>query len=568
MSISTRLMLCFVLMFCLAVALIIQTGGGMLVNSIASGILALLGFAWATVFWRVVRPLLSLHNYVRSLEHNERQDDAVFTPTANAKVNSIQAHIAHTMALARASLRQAREAKGSAEEHAAQAQAAAELAELHDAENKKILDAMSKLGVKVGDMASRIHNALLDLSHNITEINKGASARQERLEVTSAELQDILDSVSRVAEHTHTVALQAQEGQEQATKGIADVSETVSAIETINDNTLALKEAIRQLDKEAEGIGAIMGVISEVADQTNLLALNAAIEAARAGEAGRGFAVVADEVRKLAERTLQATGEVAKAVSNIQGQTQRNLEAVDVVASQTVYGADLARKVGLFMAELLETMKESAQRMHDVARSTEKGAASSRTARESLAAINVEARQTAEAMSRITSAVFEVSSHMDGMEILVRQIAAGNMHAASSERLVEWTDALATHVPVVDEQHKILCELINTLYTGMTHRASDAVLHGALEDLENYAKKHFKEEEDIFSASAYPNSANHKSIHRAFEKQVADSKANVISGNASVTLELLTFLKDWLIKHIMGTDMEYTNYLRHGANKK
>ena len=90
-----------------------------------------------------------------------------------------------------------------------------------------------------------------------------------------------------------------------------------------------IKTDIDQLGQQAQGIGQILDVISDIADQTNLLALNAAIEAARAGEAGRGFAVVADEVRKLAEKTMDATKEVGKAISGIQDGTKRNIANVE-----------------------------------------------------------------------------------------------------------------------------------------------------------------------------------------------------------------------------------------------
>ena len=557
MSISTRLILAFSLITCLALALIIHTGGGMLVNAMVLSILVLLVFAWLTVFLQVVRPLLALHHYVRTLEKDNPQGPVAFTPTANSKVNNIQAHIARTMEQERANLQQAVTATALANEHAAKAQESARLAGLCDTENRRLLEAVSQLGVKTGDMAQRIHAALVDLSHNIGNIDKAVSSQQARLESTSGDLQGILSSVTLVADRSHTVAAQAKDGQNKAATGLVDVREAVNAIETVKDNTLSLKDAIYQLGAEAENIGKVMDVITEVADQTNLLALNAAIEAARAGEAGRGFAVVADEVRKLAERTLRATDEVARAVNTMQEHTSRNLAAVDVVTAQTVHGADLARNVGEFMTGLLQTMDETAQHMQEMAQSTEQGAASSRVARNSLDAVNAEARQTATAMSHITSAVLEVSSHMDGMEMLIRQIAAGNLQAASSDKLVEWTQTMATSVPVIDEQHRALCNLINTLYNGMTHRTSDTILHSTLRELEAYAAKHFREEEALFSASAYTGTAKHKAIHREFENKVREAKEQVLSGNATVSLELLTFLKDWLVGHIMGTDMGY-----------
>ena len=107
------------------------------------------------------------------------------------------------------------------------------------------------------------------------------------------------------------------------------VKSAINGIEAVHKQFTTIKNDIDQLGQQAQSIGQIMDVISDIADQTNLLALNAAIEAARAGEAGRGFAVVADEVRKLAEKTMSATKEVGQAISDIQEGTRRNIESVE-----------------------------------------------------------------------------------------------------------------------------------------------------------------------------------------------------------------------------------------------
>ena len=112
-----------------------------------------------------------------------------------------------------------------------------------------------------------------------------------------------------------------------------------------------------ELGKQAQGIGQILNVISDIADQTNLLALNAAIEAARAGEAGRGFAVVADEVRKLAEKTMTATGEVGEAIRNIQVGTQKNMSNVEQSVQAVVSATALADKSGNALVDIVNLVE-------------------------------------------------------------------------------------------------------------------------------------------------------------------------------------------------------------------
>ena len=155
-----------------------------------------------------------------------------------------------------------------------------------------------------------------------------------------------------------------------AISGAQELKVAVDSIDEVKERTLTLKDAINGLGQKAEAIGQVVGFINDVADQTNLLALNAAIEAARAGEAGRGFAVVADEVRNLAEKTMQATKEVTDAVSSIQRQTKETIEAVDSAAEQTVQSAERATSAGTSMESIVGNMEQAAQQLENIAQAT------------------------------------------------------------------------------------------------------------------------------------------------------------------------------------------------------
>ena len=124
--------------------------------------------------------------------------------------------------------------------------------------------------------------------------------------------------------------------------------------------SLDLKEDMTQLNEHAQDITRIMGVISDIADQTNLLALNAAIEAARAGEAGRGFAVVADEVRKLAEKTMASTQDVGNAIKAIQESTVKSTESVDKAVEQIEQATEFANQSGSALEEIVATVEATA----------------------------------------------------------------------------------------------------------------------------------------------------------------------------------------------------------------
>ncbi|MEL7641784.1 MAG: methyl-accepting chemotaxis protein [Solidesulfovibrio sp.] len=155
----------------------------------------------------------------------------------------------------------------------------------------------------------------------------------------------------------------AEDAREKARDGAAVVSDSVAAIGAVQELSAALKQSLASLGGQAEAIGRIMGVISDIADQTNLLALNAAIEAARAGEAGRGFAVVADEVRKLAEKTMAATKEVGQAVERIQSGVSTSISGmeVDAVSRETASGVEGSKQASAALAAMARDLKELAQ---------------------------------------------------------------------------------------------------------------------------------------------------------------------------------------------------------------
>lgn len=155
------------------------------------------------------------------------------------------------------------------------------------------------------------------------------------------------------------------------------VKEVVISINDVAVRSGQMTESLGELGEKAQGIGQIMDVISDIADQTNLLALNAAIEAARAGEAGRGFAVVADEVRKLAEKTMQATSEVEKAVSAIQTGISTNIDAMKQVSDVVTNCTGLAREAGDALISMTSMIERSTDMVRVIATAAEEQSATS-----------------------------------------------------------------------------------------------------------------------------------------------------------------------------------------------
>lgn len=303
-------------------------------------------------------------------------------------------------------------------------------------EQQKTLEGLSTLAGKANGSASRIYNTLRELSQSVAAVSNSVERQRFRLQETSSAVSDILESVDLVAQSSGSASSSASGSRDKAANGVTDVQEAIATIESVKNRTLLLKSTMSELGKQAKSIGQIMAVINEVADQTNLLALNAAIEAAHAGEAGRGFAVVADEVRKLAERTMGATREVETAVSTIQEQTRKNIEAVEETASDMVRGADLAAKAGHFMTDIVHDMEATAKELASIAQAAEAQSSGSADARQALIEINEAAVETSRHMKKCTDALLEISSHMESLETVMHNLVRPEK-AVTKNKLVQ-----------------------------------------------------------------------------------------------------------------------------------
>jgi methyl-accepting chemotaxis protein len=194
------------------------------------------------------------------------------------------------------------------------------------------------------------------------------SAKSSQIATASEELSqttiDIAKNSSNIAESATAAANVAKEGE-----GI--VNRSVDEVKTIAVKVGESADLIKTLGERSKQIGNIIGVIKDIADQTNLLALNAAIEAARAGEQGRGFAVVADEVRKLAERTTNATSEISGMIQSIQGEVVKAVLSTDYATQQVSVGVDLSTKAGGALLNIVGSVSGLHQMVHQIASATE-----------------------------------------------------------------------------------------------------------------------------------------------------------------------------------------------------
>ena len=289
-----------------------------------------------------------------------------------------------------------------------------DVSEIKDAQRTILHVADEAVGI-----SGRVASAAEQLSAQVEEAGRGAAITAERIGETATAMEEMNATVLEVARSAGGAAGISSEARTKAEQGADTVASVVKRIADVERQASQLKDDMGHLGQQAEAIGAIMNVISDIADQTNLLALNAAIEAARAGEAGRGFAVVADEVRKLAEKTMHATVQVGDAIKGVQRSADQNMRSVDISSQSIAEATGLARQAGDALKEIVDLVENSADQVRTIATAAEQQSSTSEEINHSLGAINGASSEAARAMGEASQAVAELSQQAQALARLI-----------------------------------------------------------------------------------------------------------------------------------------------------
>ncbi len=268
---------------------------------------------------------------------------------------------------------------------------------------------IAKAAAAANAVSDQVASAAEELAAQIEQSSRGSEEQRSRTTETATAMTQMNSTVLEVAKSAGSAADIADQTKKKAQEGAEQVSQLVSTINGVKDQAEALRGDMTELGKQAEGIGQIMGVISDIADQTNLLALNAAIEAARAGEAGRGFAVVADEVRKLAEKTMSATNEVGGNIHSVQESVRKSIQNTETTTKAIENSTELAHGSGQVLDEIVVLIDSTADHVRGIATASEQQSAASEEINRSTEEINRIATETAEAMDQSGKAVTELA---------------------------------------------------------------------------------------------------------------------------------------------------------------
>ncbi|MFP5257400.1 MAG: methyl-accepting chemotaxis protein [Acidobacteriota bacterium] len=272
-------------------------------------------------------------------------------------------------------------------------------------QNQRIADGVREATA----VAESLADAADHMTAQITQSSQGMEEQRARTTEVAAAIEEMNATILEVARNAGDAASTAGQANTMAATGAELVDKVITVMESVSTKAAGLKSEMRDLGDQAQGIGQIMQVISDIADQTNLLALNAAIEAARAGEAGRGFAVVADEVRKLAEKTMTATKEVSNYIRSIQDSAGRNMAATDETSHVIEQADALAHDAGDALRQILNLVERTSDQVRGIATAAEQQSATSEEINRSTDHINTIAESTAGAMAVASSAVSDLA---------------------------------------------------------------------------------------------------------------------------------------------------------------
>jgi len=425
----------------------------------------------------------------------------------------------------------------------------------------------------------------------VTELQEASQALEREAGVFQAAFARITNQSQRSREASGTVAA----AMEEMTVGMASIGKEAQAVDgaakaacetskrshalssetsrSIQQQHTSLRSTVEALSKARESTGELERVgheiagmadgIREVADRTRLLALNASIEAVRAGEKGRGFAVVAQEVKELASQSavmaqriqgqVKAVSEGTRRVSQDMSGAEGSLGSLMLECTRTVASADQQME---FAREAWQGLETTSRNIGEIARTIEESYAAldeiSRSARE----LDMRAKSVEAAVVGAEGGVKEIGRFARSFQGTVREMEV-------RPPFFPWSEDLSVGVHRMDDQHKVLLRLIDRVSDLSESGVGGASLRIVLGQLVDYTKFHFQDEEKLMRDAGYPDLAAHGKVHEAFVAEVARLVAGATASTESVDAsELLPVLKDWLVRHIQGTDRRYGAHIQ------
>ena len=286
----------------------------------------------------------------------------------------------------------------------------------------------------VSASSERIATASEELSASASQQAAGAETQKDQTHQVATAMQEMSSTVQQVSENSTRASEASRKAADTARQGGSIVEDTLDKMRAIADSVGQTAKKVQELGKSSNQIGEIIGVIDDIADQTNLLALNAAIEAARAGEQGRGFAVVADEVRKLAERTGKATKEITQMIQSIQTETKSAVEAMESGTKQVQLGVESTTQAGTSLHEIIKTSEQVGDMVMLIATAATEQASAADEINGNVEQIAKITQETAAGAGESAKAIHELSNLATDLQTLVSKFKTGDNGKSGGRR--------------------------------------------------------------------------------------------------------------------------------------
>jgi methyl-accepting chemotaxis protein len=467
----------------------------------------------------------------------------------------------------------------------------------------EIADTITNVNMRVkeqSDSVSTSINVMTLVSENIESLDAEVLRQAESVEQSSAAIGEMLASIQQVTETLVKNNTNVKKLMETSDVGRNRLSDVVSDI--------------RAIAGESEGLLEINAVMENIASQTNLLSMNAAIEAAHAGEAGKGFAVVADEIRKLAESSSEQSKTISSVLQNIKKSIDRITSSTGSVLSEfgeidssvktVAQQEELIRGAMEEQAEGSRLILEAISRLREITQMVKEGTSemlekgkSVLKESKNLEGLSAEIKFSMDEMAlgagKIIASVRDVNEasgrNKESIDTLVEEVsrfkvgtrpddnggsadtAARGAGTAGTDNAPEyvWDETFATGNGTIDSQHQTLFNAINRLLFALRAGQAKEELKKAIDFLNDYTVKHFFEEEQIQQAARYPGYPAHHKMHEDFKAVVRKLGRELIMKGASDKLitDVRKKIGDWLVTHIKGQDVKLGAYLREEAKR-
>jgi methyl-accepting chemotaxis protein len=309
--------------------------------------------------------------------------------------------------------------------------------------------------------AQETNAAVTQLAHAINGIARGASEQAQQVQAANDTAIQMASGVNQVAATAEQVASASHETRKAAEHGGSAVRETTAAMAEIQQVVGQASDTVEELGKLGEKIGAVVETIDDIAEQTNLLALNAAIEAARAGEHGRGFAVVADEVRKLAERSSRETKQIADLIQQVQAGTKHAVTAMQAGAAKVEQGSQKAGLAGQALEAILTAVEHTVRQAREIATASHELAAGARRVTDAMTSISAIVEENTAATEQMSAQSGQVAQAIQSIAAVAEEQSASTEEvSASAEEMSVQIDAMTAQAQELSSTAEQLRRLV------------------------------------------------------------------------------------------------------------